>query len=73
MLPTFWFRNTWARPDGDDAPILRQIDAARQLHRREHASSASDSSTCEDPPELLFTENETNTQRIANAPNRRHT
>ena len=68
VLPTFWFRNTWAAPHGDDRPSLLQLSDGASI-------VAADTELgerfiyCEEPTELLFTENETNTRRIANTPN----
>ena len=70
LLPTIWFRNTWtwvnqnghARPDmhGDIHGQIIELDDP-ELGRRWLY--------CDGAPELLFTENETNTQRLFNAPN----
>jgi len=72
VLPTLWFRNQWswnqqgARPGlqqitgSDGASIVRVTD--EQLGERHWY--------CAGGPDLLFTENETNTQRIFGVPNR---
>jgi hypothetical protein len=71
LLPTVWFRNTWSWNHNNDAkPHLRRCDSVVQ-----NAIELEDSELgqrwlyCEGSPELLFTENETNTQRLFNAPN----
>jgi hypothetical protein len=72
VLPTFWFRNTWTSPDAADRPSLRQVatgSGGSIVHAR-HADLGERFIYSEDAAELLFTENETNTQRIENVPNR---
>ena len=76
MLPTLWFRNTWrgaatgegywprargCARDGADAsrpstPTLGRYRCSTPIRRAA-------------PPTLLFTENETNTERLFGAPN----
>ena len=72
VLPTFWFRNTWTAPDGDEPPMLRQVATGPHgsCISADHAQLGERFIYSEDAVELLFTENETNTQRIANTPNR---
>jgi hypothetical protein len=72
VLPTFWFRNTWTGPNGADAPMLRQVATGPHgsCIAADHAQLGERFIYSEDAVELLFTENETNTQRIANTPNR---
>lgn len=70
LLPTVWFRNTWSWKSGNPKPALRFFDnhsptvALDDLHygRRWLA--------CEGAPTLLFTENETNYERIFQSSNR---
>ena len=67
LLPTLWFRNEWSWHDVSDRPLLQRVGPAvkatdprlgeRYLY-------------CEGDVPLLFTENETNTQRIFGVPNR---
>ena len=67
LLPTLWFRNTWAWQPDATTPTIRQHGAA--------AIAASDSElgvrilSCEGQPALLFTENETNSARLWSQPN----
>jgi hypothetical protein len=71
VLPTFWFRNTWSSREAADRPMLRQISAGPgSLIRAVHADLGERFIYSEDPVELLFTENDTNTQRLENTPNR---
>ena len=68
LLPAVWFRNTWSwSSNGTARPYLKALDDSTielnesQLGRRWLY--------CENAQELLFTENETNAQRLFNAPN----
>jgi hypothetical protein len=68
VLPTFWFRNTWTEQiEATDRPSLQQLGTTGIA--AVHAQLGDRYIYCEDPLELLFTGNETNTQRIANRPN----
>ena len=76
LLPTLWFRNTWSWPDAGAKPILRSVEGGG--HRIIHAhhtdplfreSLQNYNLYCEGEPTLLFTENETNTERIFSTPN----
>ncbi len=65
LLPTVWFRNTWSwgRDNGRTAaaPAPRRADRGRRLDRAARtACSDARTLTAEGSPELLFTENETN-------------
>ena len=72
VLPTLWFRNTWSWFGADVRPVLREVTAARgaatlkatEPNLGERYLYADGSAT------LLFTENETNTDRIFGVPNR---
>jgi hypothetical protein len=71
VLPTLWFRNTWAW--GDDAPRPR-IDAAPDdagiaAARARHAELGEWRLRADASAELLFCDNETNNQRLFGAPN----
>jgi hypothetical protein len=62
LLPTIWFRNTWSwGHDAGARPVLREADGAIAL---EHPNLEGRRLQCEGTPELLFTENETNSQRL---------
>ncbi|HTM51058.1 MAG TPA: hypothetical protein VL285_20320, partial [Bryobacteraceae bacterium] len=61
LLPTLWFRNTWSWGDtSGQRPTLRGENGAIEL---DHPDLGRRRLHCEDSPELLFTENETNFQR----------
>jgi hypothetical protein len=67
VLPTIWFRNVWSWSGDSERPMLRQDGAGivashPQLGERFFA--------CAGAKELLFTENETNHERLFGTPNR---
>jgi hypothetical protein len=66
LLPTLWFRNTWSWKTGIPKPNIRQADGT--IHAS-HTELGEYTLYCDDKPEFLFTENETNTQRLWNQPN----
>jgi hypothetical protein len=77
VLPTIWFRNTWSwgyetGPMGDvpGKPILRRAEAppGASAIRADHPAAGTYHFYSEGAPELLFTENETNTFRLYGAP-----
>jgi hypothetical protein len=76
LLPTVWFRNTWSWGGDDLRPELRQSQSAPnpaiELNFFQQSSIQFRKSWlhCEGSPELLFTENETNTMRLFGAENR---
>jgi hypothetical protein len=68
VLPTLWFRNTWSSGDPGARPHLAltadftvAVNHPELGERWFHAEGAKD---------ILFTENETNTERLFNSPNR---
>jgi len=66
VLPTIWFRNTWTWSPMAAKPTLREI-GGRQSHRvvaASHALLGERYLYCEGEVPLLFTENETNNERI---------
>jgi hypothetical protein len=67
LLPTIWFRNTWSWDGHTRKPALRKGEGS--LIEVEHDYYGLRRLYCEGEPELLFTENETNAQRLFNAPN----
>jgi hypothetical protein len=64
LLPTVWFRNTWSWHVDAPKPRLWRGDDAAPTVRLSHIDSGDRSLRFEGTPELLFTENETNAQRI---------
>ena len=67
VLPTLWFRNTWSWGAGDRKPRIGRT--ADGLIEAMHPELGSYFLHCDGDPELLFTENETNAQRLWNQPN----
>jgi hypothetical protein len=62
LLPTVWFRNTWSWNHNASKPSLRAVDR-NTIELSEHYYGKR-WLTCEGAPDLIFTENETNTQRL---------
>ncbi|MBI3575718.1 MAG: glucosidase, partial [Gammaproteobacteria bacterium] len=73
LLPTLWFRNTWSWGDDPvDKPVLRALKkpgGAGWAVRAEHPGLGTYHLYGRQAAELLFTENETNNERLWNAPN----
>jgi Glycosyl hydrolase family 63 C-terminal domain len=86
VLPTLWFRNTWAwgyeHDDANLRPELQAIDAskeqssvkqdmaeAQQVIHAIHPTLGKYWLACQGSPQLLFTENESNAQRLWGVPN----
>jgi hypothetical protein len=75
LLPTLWYRNTWAwgrdprRPELRAGAGPRPGEAWRTVHGGHHELGAY-RLVCAGDPAFLFTENETNARRLWNAPNR---
>jgi hypothetical protein len=78
VLPTLWFRNTWSwgyasGPKGDvpEKPLLRKVSGTRHesVVEARHPAAGNYLLYAEGEPELIFTENETNTERLFNLPN----
>jgi len=68
LLPTLWFRNTWAWADGGAHPRLRQVDTG--LIEATFPELGTYWLACDAEPRLLFTNNETNSLRLWGVPNR---
>src|SRR5688572_20023131 len=62
VLPTLWFRNTWSAGDDDRKPALRQTGTG--TIEAVHHDLGTYSLACDGSPVLLFTENESNAQRL---------
>ncbi|MBL8293021.1 MAG: glucosidase [Bryobacterales bacterium] len=62
LLPTVWFRNTWSWRRNASKPVLREV--APGVIELEGLHDEKRHLLCEGAPELLFTENETNTRRL---------
>jgi hypothetical protein len=71
VLPTLWFRNTWSWEGGGSKPVLKGVQhATASVISAHHTDPQFQESLpdynlfCEGKPPLLFTENETNTERL---------
>ena len=67
LLPTLWFRNTWSWGLDDRKPALRA--AAPGAVQATHPELGEYWLYCDGDPELLFTENESNSLRLWDQPN----
>src|SRR5262249_36602407 len=70
LLPTVWFRNVWSWPDGVEKPSLCRTSASTTgcLVTANDGYLGERYFSCDGQPTLLFTENETNTERIFGVP-----
>ena len=71
LLPTLWFRNTWTWWPEQPKPSLREVPGATGNAGiyTTHSGLGDYTLHCEGNPPLLFTENDTNNERIFGAPN----
>jgi hypothetical protein len=72
LLPTLWFRNRWSWDEEDDVvrPELKRLRAGPSaIVEATEQKLGTRYLHCEGTPTLLFTENETNHQRIFQQPN----
>ncbi len=76
LLPTVWFRNTWswgrdpARPKLSLSPVSSGPARTNTVLQLDHKSYGQSWFLAEGSPELLFTENETNVERLFGDKNR---
>jgi hypothetical protein len=71
VLPTLWFRNTWTWWPGTPKPSLKQVSGQKgaQTVAASHPDLGERYLYAEGDVPLLFTENETNNERIFGSPN----
>jgi mannosylglycerate hydrolase MGH1-like protein len=71
VLPTLWFRNIWTWWPGTPKPSLKQISGQKgaQAIAASHSDLGERYLYCEGDVPLLFTENETNNERLFGTPN----
>jgi hypothetical protein len=70
VLPHLWFRNTWwMRPDATRPQLERGAHHRYASVAAHHEVLGTRWLYCEDADEMLFTENETNRQRVYGQPN----
>jgi hypothetical protein len=66
VLPTLWFRNTWSWGNTESRPLIRADEPVKNASVADafHPQLEHMFLYCEGKPRLLFTENETNRQRV---------
>ncbi len=65
VLPTLWFRNTWTWSAGQTKPSLRRMPGQETVAiATSHPDLGGFVMHCDGTPSLLFTENETNNERV---------
>ena len=72
LLPTVWFRDVWTADPDEPRPLLRraQADDGAVLLAASHRDLGDRWLACAGAPALLFTENESNCERLFGQPNR---
>jgi hypothetical protein len=67
VLPTVWFRNVWSWYPNPTRPSLARLERTNTIaiHDSKYGTRYLH---CDDSPQLLFTENETNSQRLFGSP-----
>ena len=68
VLPTVWFRNNWESPTSPDRPELVLLNGGSAVSAR-HAVLGEYIVRADGAPEWLFTDNETNTERLVSVRN----
>jgi hypothetical protein len=68
LLPTLWFRNTWSWGRGKPMPKPELRESGGAI-RASHSEMGDYTLSCDGAPELLFTENESNVERLWGQPN----
>ena len=64
VLPTVWFRNTWSWGRGNPKPSLKRCGNSEAVTELSEPDYGKRWIVFDDNPNLLFTENETNTKRL---------
>ena len=72
LLPTIWFRNTWSWGNGARRPVLCKTSEPAPAIELEHDQLSTRWLVYEGTPNLLFTDNETNYERLYGVPNGSH-
>src|SRR5262245_48504135 len=67
VLPTLWFRNTWSWGNDDRKPSLREVRPG--VIQASHHELGEYWLYCDGAPEQLFSENESNAERLWGQPN----
>ncbi|MBW4646347.1 MAG: glucosidase [Goleter apudmare HA4340-LM2] len=71
LLPSIWFRNTWSWNGDTSKPSLQEIKSINgcNIIAASHSTLCQTWLYCQAATEIIFTENETNYQRLFNSPN----
>lgn len=69
ILPTLWFRNMWAWDDANPKGEIFLVDGAAPHLELQHHERGTRYLYFDATPNVLFTENETNTERLYGQPN----
>jgi hypothetical protein len=70
LLPTLWYRNTWSWVAGAIKPEMAALgDSSSRIIHALHPKLSDYYLVCEGADRLLFTENETNNERVFGLPN----
>jgi hypothetical protein len=72
LLPTLWFRNTWSWGRDGESPILQAVEVPApkiDIVEASHRALGQYRLYCEDAGDVLFTENESNLERLWGTPN----
>ncbi len=71
VLPTLWFRNTWSWSEAATKPMMKLDRGPKgvSVAAASHSTLGERYLYCSAEPPLLFTENETNHERIYGSPN----
>ncbi len=70
VLPTLWFRNTWTWQPAAPRPRIGVCPGRAHVLEADHESLGLRWLVCEGSPELLFTDNDTNVERLYGVPGR---
>ena len=71
LLPTLWFRNTWSWGGDEPRPAMRGTEVGEtRVIAASHPELGEYWLRCDGADALLFTENETNSERLGGPPNR---
>jgi hypothetical protein len=71
VLPTLWFRNVWSWGGDAKKPDLQKMEgiSSNVVIKVDNSEMGDYYLFCEGKPDVLFTDNDTNTERIFGAPN----
>jgi hypothetical protein len=70
ILPTLWFRDVWTGAADEPRPTLRRADGGAAVVAVSHRNLGERWLACAGEPVMLFTENESNAERLFGKPNR---